>query len=60
MALNPSGEAVTANLAIDNLAEIKPLLADKASAKIENGKAVISMEGVAFGIFELLPGNGTK
>jgi maltose alpha-D-glucosyltransferase/alpha-amylase len=60
VALNPSGEAVTANLAIDNLAEIKPLLADKASAKIENGKAVISMEGVAFGIFELLPGNGTK
>ena len=60
MALNPSGEPLTATLTIDNLAEIKPLLADKASVKIENGKAVITMEGVAFGIFELQPGNGTK
>ncbi len=55
IALNPSARPAQATFPLPGVASLKPVFADKTQATIENGHAIIRMQGVSFGIFSLAP-----
>ena len=53
VALNPAGQPGEVEITLPGAARLVTVFADKAEASLDNDRAILRMEGVSFGIFEV-------